>query len=682
MCSEKIKNVAFFVVFATACFYQSLLCAQGLSPEQATLAKNGTRVLNTYCKKCHGDGLVYPGLDMTDREGLLNPSNGQPPYVVAGDLDSSRIWKRMASHTMPPANQPQPSAEDMEFVKQWILQGAYFPDAVDRSKREFLGDKSIVKFIADDLDDIDSEAIPYTRYFSLAHLWNNNSGKNLTTDEDLRYVRAAVSKLANSLSYQPRIAVPRIVDEDYGTLLAIDIRDYGWSQEMWDEMLTYYPYGLKVGGKHAQRVYRDTDCYTPVVRADWFVNTASRPPLYHKMLSIPDNAKVLENKLGVDIAQNFSSNQMMRAAFSGRQSGVSEQNRMVERHDQAGASRFYWKSYDMLPGPDREHDFQRTPLGPSGMNDRYRGAAFAHDGGEIIFSLPNGLQAYMLVDGKDNRIDVGPQEVVNDPNQHSGTFNIVNGVSCMGCHKQGMIQWQADFVRPSFQSREGEPVADKVLEIFPADDEFAKIVAEDGKVFMNSLDQACGDFLLGANRADLASKYHQFFEDVLLAKKADYDPSELKQFLVEETKRDVYASLGPKEAIIQLASKGKEQKNWDISIDGVLAMYELNPMTKRKTVGDFEDPVTHVVARYKRDISLNDACLELGLPLVPEDAERLNMKSYYDLKAICDTRQFREMGIGPLGLKGGTIARESWEKFYGPVATQMGQGVQIEWSQH
>ena len=64
--------------------------------------------------------------------------------------------------------------------------------------------------------------------------------------------------------------------------------------------------------------------------------------------------------------------------------------------------------------------------------------AFVHDGGEFIFHLPNGLQGYLLVDGKDNRIDQGPEEVVNDPLKTSGTPAIVNGLSCMACHAQGM----------------------------------------------------------------------------------------------------------------------------------------------------------------------------------------------------------------------------------------------------
>ena len=126
---------------------------QQLSPDQIELARNGVRVLNTYCKKCHGDGQVYPGLDVYDRAGLLNPTNGEDPYIVAGDPSASRIWKIVhgAGKRMPPEKQPQPSEADKEVLKQWISAGAHFPPQ-QREKREFLGDRTIVKLIAADLD--------------------------------------------------------------------------------------------------------------------------------------------------------------------------------------------------------------------------------------------------------------------------------------------------------------------------------------------------------------------------------------------------------------------------------------------------------------------------------------------------------------------------------------------------
>ena len=40
---------------------------------------------------------------------------------------------------------------------------------------------------------------------------------------------------------------------------------------------------------------------------------------------------------------------------------------------------------------------------------------FSQDGGEIIFNLPNGLQAYLIVDREGVRIDAAPISIVSEP---------------------------------------------------------------------------------------------------------------------------------------------------------------------------------------------------------------------------------------------------------------------------
>src|SRR5207237_1309513 len=61
-----------------------------------------------------------------------------------------------------------------------------------------------------------------------------------------------------------------------------------------------------------------------------------------------------------------------------------------------------------------------------------------------IFSLPNGLQGYMLVDAKGKRIDKGPTSIVSDPKRPDRA--VENGLSCMSCHARGIIP-KADQVR-------------------------------------------------------------------------------------------------------------------------------------------------------------------------------------------------------------------------------------------
>ena len=128
----------------------------------------------------------------------------------------------------------------------------------------------------------------------------------------------------------------------------------------------------------------------PRVRADWFVATASRPPFYHDLLQLPSTDRALERQLQVDAVADVQDDNMQRSGFN--DSGVSKNNRILERHDAAYGA--FWRSYDFASNTGRQNLFEH-PLGPNAGATSFQPA-----GGEMIFHLPNGLQAYMLVDAK------------------------------------------------------------------------------------------------------------------------------------------------------------------------------------------------------------------------------------------------------------------------------------------
>src|SRR5581483_4447559 len=154
------------------------------------------------------------------------------------------------------------------------------------------------------------------------------------------------------------------------------------------------------------------------------------------------SAAELEARLGVDAALNYQRDRLARAGFV--QSGVSEQNRLIERHDAVHGG--YWKSYDFRKDGSRGN-LLRYPLGPIGLGSLHPEACFRHDGGEVLFHLPNGLQGYLLVDDRDNRIDAGPQDIVGDVHKTAGSSQIVAGLSCMACHTRGLVAPPHDVVR-------------------------------------------------------------------------------------------------------------------------------------------------------------------------------------------------------------------------------------------
>ena len=478
-------------------FLLLVLCSSTYADE---IAEKGVAFLETHCAACHGDDNAYPGLDMRDRSTLLEPLDDEAPYLVPGEVDRSRIWAVVNDHDpsqMPPDDQDQPTKREIADLKAWIEAGAEFPEA-DRPQRTFIGEKTVASIVLQDLESLPRNQRPFARYFSLLHEWNNPQ----VTDKDLRLARAAVSKLINSLSSQPRIVAPTAVDKD-ALVLRIDLRDYGWTQRHhWFNLLKEYPYALTVRGEAAENLYDMTSCEVPYVRADWFVHAAARPKLYHELVTLPDyqgvpeRVSTLERLLGVDMPANFDNDRLWRAGFSSKKSGVSDHNRIVERHDARYG--YYWPSYDSA-GDEGRQNFFRFPLGPKFPGRRNLGS-FDHDGGEFIFSLPNGLQGYMLAKANGERISKGPQEIVRDPNQFGGTYDIQNGISCMGCHKHGMVKF-TDTLRVQYENRVGD-IADKVRRIYSKPEEMKSLVKQDETRFLAALKQACGSLLQQGEDAD------------------------------------------------------------------------------------------------------------------------------------------------------------------------------------
>jgi serine/threonine-protein kinase len=311
----------------------------------------------------------------------------------------------------------------------------------------------------------------------------------------LRLYRAALSKLLNSLSWRNSIVRPEPVGAS-GAVLSIDLRNFGWDEETWHEILLHYPYGIvhdQDSDPQVQRLAAEVaeHCGTelPSLRVDWFVAVASRPPLYHRLLELPEQAGELEKLLKVDVRANFLDDRLARAGFSS--SGISGQNRLVERHDAVHGA--YWKSYDFKTNEGQGNLF-RLPLGPQFQQNPFQRQAFVHDGGEIIFHLPNGLQGYLLVDGQDRRIDEGPIEVVSDSLKTSGTAKIVNGVSCMACHAHGMKTEFKDTVREG-TALEGRP-REKVRQLYVGRDAMTRLMQSDTELFLAALEKAIGPFLL------------------------------------------------------------------------------------------------------------------------------------------------------------------------------------------
>ncbi len=422
----------FLALLAVAC----CLTAVRADDEHTVLARKAQNVLKANCYRCHGqDGAVEGGMNyVLDLDKLVARKK-----VVPGQPDKSPLYNRVINNIMPPGDeQPRPSDADKAILKQWIEAGApHIPSTV--AAQPAVTEADVLAAILADLEKMDKRSRRFQRYFNLSHLANAGLG-----EDELQTYRNAVSKLINSLSWHPKVTVPVAIDARR-TVLRIDLRDFMWDASLWNRLLNDYPYGVFQDSATARAVAVATATRMPYVRADWFVATASRAPLYYDLLQIPGNISELERQLRVDVTADIQQERVARAGFNG--SGVSRNNRVLERHDAVHGA--YWRTYDFeaIPQnladrenllPDRRNLFA-YPLGPGAAENN-----FQHAGGEVIFNLPNGLHAFVLINSLGVRLDKAPIAIVSDPKRPDRA--VESGLSCMSCHIRGINQ-KADQIR-------------------------------------------------------------------------------------------------------------------------------------------------------------------------------------------------------------------------------------------
>jgi tetratricopeptide (TPR) repeat protein len=431
----------------------------------AQVALQARSVLVTHCGKCHGKDSTA-GLSVLDSR-LIR----EKMFVQPGSPDKSRIYIRVAlspSDPMPPRSEHDTlRKEEIDVLRAWIVTGATDPASASLPKgtASLIEAARVLHAIRDDLEAAPERDRPYYRYFTLNNLINEGA-----TATQLAAYRAALSKLLNSLSWHKRISIPASIDKE-GAVLRIDLRNYMWTAEMWRGVIKAYPYAVAVNSDDTAKVTALSQCDLPFLRTDWFVARAALPPLYHDLLSLPGSAQALEARLGVDVQRDLDQDRAIRAGIA--ESGVSRNNRVLERHETAFGA--YWRSYDFSSNADRQNIF-KVPLD------------FHAAGGELIFSLPNGLQGYMLVNGTGQRIDTGPIDIVS--NKENAQDPVVrNGLTCMSCHSQGMKRF-TDQMRSVIKASGAGTVPfdrNKALALYGEPARMSPLLDEDARRFADSV---------------------------------------------------------------------------------------------------------------------------------------------------------------------------------------------------
>ncbi len=486
-----MKHIKYFtLVFLT-------FIALGVLPTDAqqNVAQEAYAILEDSCLGCHGPNGPFTEQLVIESAAQLVESGA----VVRGVPIQSELFRRLLDGDEAkrmPLGQPPLSAAAIQKIGAWIQAGAPSWDVVHDVN--FISTDEMLTTIQNHLQTLSTFDRPSARYFTTTHLYNAGEGP-----EVLRAAAIALSKLVNSLSWGFTVVKPEPIDAQ-GTIFYIDLRDYEWdTRDAWTQIETVYPYVIEfdettrpVLHKKLAALREAMVCEVPFVHVDWFLAVASLPPLYHDILALPETESELERELGIDVAGNLRRAPGLRVMRAGtNDSGVSAHNRVVERHSFRNGA--YWKSHDFASSVGPKNILQ-NPL------------SFDRDGGEVIFNLPNGLQAYYVSDATGNRIDVAPTDIVSNPAASDPAVR--NGLSCIGCHTEGMKTFE-DVVRGTYEKLPASATKDQVLRLYVEKAEMDRFIDQDTVRYRVALEATGGIF----GGIEPVHRFHEKFQEPLSA---------------------------------------------------------------------------------------------------------------------------------------------------------------------
>lgn len=452
------------------------------------------------CATCHREGSQDGTKLFTDilsvsellNKGIINP---EKPEL-------SKLHLAVKNDSMP-LDGTALNTQEKAKILEWIKAGAPNDKGVKAGELAvgFVSEADKMLCILKDLNTIPKEYQKHIRYFSLTHLYN--AGKST---ED---VQVALNRLMNSLSWNKKLVLPKKVD-GLGTLLRIDLRDFGWNSKTWELVQKKNPYGIEFSSKAAKDVYEKTQAEFPDVRGDWFVFSASKPPLYHDVLGLPGEdgkpgaEKALAKMLGIE--NNTTHHPEEHFSVGVRQSGVSINNRIYHRsptvdskntdtNDPKRVNGYFYSSDDFSSSDDKQSIFAHP-------------TDYQKNGGEFIGSIPKenergekmNAQVYLLANDQGVRLDDVDANlgIVSHPKRVRNSFRVANGVSCFDCHERlgaGIITTAnplADHIKGNFHTFTKNNQSVKLLEQFKTDDQIKPIFSKDQALYQKFMDETGG----------------------------------------------------------------------------------------------------------------------------------------------------------------------------------------------
>lgn len=343
--------------------------------------------------------------------------------AVAGPYDSQEVGKI-------------DKLQLVELVSQAVEQSLSEKIDADRKSGKIVSPDSELAVLLDDLQKLPEDSKHNVVYFSFYNFQND--------PKKIKDGYLALTMWVHSLSNQMLVRLPQLVDGGNGTLFRVDKRDYGWSDQAWENVSSEDPYFREPFINH--ELYNSIRIITasnPIVRADWFIDATSTPVkqidndrknvLYYELIygdKIPKTRQEFYDFWRADIAKiegkDGKPSLVQQLLVKTGKSRVARHNRVLARAPTELG--YLWET----------SDFKNSNGARNVVNNLYPGVMFhpESDAGEFIVSDLLGLQKYFVVDKNGNRLDVADPGIARD--RENEDVRVMTGRSCVECHAGGI----------------------------------------------------------------------------------------------------------------------------------------------------------------------------------------------------------------------------------------------------
>lgn len=380
-----------------------------------TLFEDVKPLLTAKCANCHFTPEKYD--DLTVARAKIDS------FLSRIDLSSDNPER------MPRAPNAPFNFEEKSRLKKWKADGLLDKADCDRPvDTGFINLFKVESEILLDLSRIDADDRPFTRYLVSSHKVN-------AKDDRLKEYETGLNKAVNSLSFEEDIINMDAIDEAQ-SIFRFDLRSYGLTRTDWKLVEDNDDFDLESFTDEGFTIKFLTGARKAWLHFDNFgFITQGKANVYYTLTNTPTDLGQLLRKVGVNVQAQF---QDFSAQFLGSaNSEISlQKNRLIVRFE--GREGYVWITFDPvdLDGVPERNLFEFPLLNGTGGR-----ALFNFDASEVIYSLPNGLQAYALFNAAGVRQDAAPLNIVTDTRSPLDP-EINNAIDCYRCHNAGIIPMQ------------------------------------------------------------------------------------------------------------------------------------------------------------------------------------------------------------------------------------------------